>query len=286
MLSLYIVDVNYIAMEHNIISFLSYLQSDSDSLTISNTIREEAKQQLPKIFDNLSKDDFEYFWNVTQLPDTIPLLDYNDSLIKSIISEVLDKAYQILPLSQQITIVILPTFYTFFLEKLDGVMGYAPTMGGTIFLNINTSPTHWEKSLRDTIAHEYHHVAIHEYHAWETIGQILIFEGLAEHFRDEVIGGDQSPWIAKIDSIYEKELLSFIPKFLDNWHINAFTTESIYDSLFFGDNTHPEWLGYSLGYIIIRDIQSVSHFSWEEITQKDPFELWELWLEIKKGQDI
>lgn len=269
-------------MNCRIISFLSYLTSSLDTDTISNTIRDEAKKQLPEIFQQLSCDDQEYFWNVTQLPDILPSMEFDDSKITSIIYDILESAQETLPLSRELTIIILPTFYRGFLEELDGVMGYAPTIGSTIFLNINTTPPNWEKSLQDTVAHEYHHVVIHEHYTWETIGQILIYEGLAEHFRDAIVGGSKSPWIEKIDKTYEKELLSFVQEFKDNWYVNAFRTERVYDSLFLGDDNHPDWLGYSLGYIIIRDIQYIHSFSWQEISQKDPFQLWSMWLEIKK----
>jgi len=51
-----------------------------------------------------------------------------------------------------------------------------------------------------------------------------------------------------------------------------------------GDEIHPQWLGYSLGYIIIRDIQEKYKFSWIEITKKEPLEIWQLWLDIKKDK--
>ncbi len=284
MVSLLLINVNKLSMDYNIVSFLSLLKYNFDSNLISNNIRNEAKILFPELFSSLSQDDSEYFWNVTQLPDKIPVINYNESEIKLIIEDILIKSNKKLPLPKKINIIVLPTFYKFFLEELDGVMGYAPTIGGTIFISINTSTENWKKSLQDTIAHEYHHVIIHEYHNWETIGQILIFEGLAEYFRDEIVGGKKSPWIEKINKEYEKTLISFVPEFANNWNQNAFLEDSQYDALFMGDEIHPQWLGYSLGYIIIRDIQEKYKFSWIEITKKEPLEIWQLWLDIKKDK--
>lgn len=96
-----------------------------------------------------------------------------------------------------------------------------------------------------SISHELHHAV-----RWRAVGygktllEVLISEGLAVYFEQEVWGGKPSPWATALS----KKVLAEI-------HVQARTeyanTKYDHTRWFFGTGDLPRWAGYTLGYQLV-----------------------------------
>ena len=136
-----------------------------------------------------------------------------------------------------------------FKNKMDGVSGFSPWKN-TILIDINPSAKNWETSLKNTISHEYNHSVVYNFHKWETLLDSIIFEGFAEHFREQVVGGEKASWAKAVS---QKECKKHFSKLKEK--LNS-KNQQLYREVFFGSEKYPLWLGYSLGYQIIKSFLS------------------------------
>jgi len=129
-----------------------------------------------------------------------------------------------------------------------GYVGYAPS-GALIQLAVDPANANLRaclgETLERTIAHEFHHVM-----RWRgpgygrTLGEALVSEGLAGRFAAQLYGDDPEPWEAALS---DTELAKFSGVAASQW------TADDYDHAqwFFGSDTYPRWVGYSLGYDLV-----------------------------------
>jgi uncharacterized protein YjaZ len=168
-----------------------------------------------------------------------------------------------------LNIFVFPWFTEKYDKDFDGVNGFAP-YANTIHLFI--SPTKFTlKSIEETVAHELNHAIFLYYRdsASElTLLETFVFEGLAENFREEVVGGESSPWSKVLNENESKEALLSLEKSLNS------KGDSIYQDVFFGGCGFKKWTGYSIGYKIIKSFRSTySHKTWDEIMKMNAKEI-------------
>jgi uncharacterized protein YjaZ len=93
---------------------------------------------------------------------------------------------------------------------------------------------------------------------------MLIMEGLAEHFREYMVGGKVAPWSKALN---DKQIISAIKKvepFFES------TKREDYENIFFGSKGFKRWTGYTLGYYLVkRFIKNNKNLSWEKIMKTD-----------------
>lgn len=166
-------------------------------------------------------------------------------------------------------IFIFPTISDFTLQKLNGVCGFSPWKK-TILIFINPFEN-WEIALKETICHEYSHTISHEFHEWKTLLDSIIFEGLAEHFRERIIGGKVAPWASALTCPELNEVKSKIIPLLNNQDFET------YNKIFFGNEEFKQWTGYSLGYEIIKNfLRKTEIKNWNEILKKNPEDIFKI----------
>jgi len=163
---------------------------------------------------------------------------------------VLDKCSQVIQ-GKVIRIFIFPTVDKFVIDKLGGVAGFSPWKN-TILLGVFNTPK-IDAALRDTLAHELAHALAFNYNRRETIGDDIVSEGLAEHFREFFLDGAKSKWVNSISEEKAKEILKEIKPKLN------IRDEQLYCELFFGSGRYPLWAGYAVGYYIIKLFLSQMH---------------------------
>jgi uncharacterized protein YjaZ len=158
----------------------------------------------------------------------------------------------------------------------EGTMG-TNFWQNTFHLYINTSEFTIE-SLREVVAHEYNHAIFSNNDFKRTILQPIVMEGLAEHFREDVMGGSSAPWGVALDHNEAAEKLTEI-KEKNQLYVTLGDSKkeyeaygNLYDKIFFGDSDeYPRWTGYSIGYRLISAYRKKhSDTSWEDLTQTDP----------------
>lgn len=99
-------------------------------------------------------------------------------------------------------------------------------------------------SLRETLAHEWSHLAYYAAHGkkkW-TLGDHLVMEGLAEHFRERVVGGKLAPWSRALTKKQAERAWRVLKPFLGS------KSKKLYREVFFGGGRFKRWTGYAVGY--------------------------------------
>jgi len=124
---------------------------------------------------------------------------------------------------------------------MSGVTGFG---FGAIRLFINSNVKGWKTALKECVCHEFNHIVYNKYHRRETLLDNIIYEGLAEPFREHVVGGKQAPWSKALTLRECKRIFSRIEKLLSS------KSPKVYRSVFFDfeDEKYPLWSGYSIGY--------------------------------------
>jgi uncharacterized protein YjaZ len=90
----------------------------------------------------------------------------------------------------------------------------------------------------------------------------MIMEGLAECFREKVMGGKPAPWSISLKEENVMEHLIEIESLLNS------RSQLIYKQVFFGSKKFSKWMGYSIGYWIVKKfIDKNKIFSWQKLMQ-------------------
>lgn len=147
-----------------------------------------------------------------------------------------------------------------------GVNGFAP-YANTIHLFLSTKKF-LQQSLIATITHEFNHAVFFHYRNSSeemTLLETLIFEGLAENFREDVVGGKTASWSKVLNKVQCQKALLGLKNSLNS------TDRNLYHDIFFGSKKYKKWTGYSIGYQIIKSfIKEHPQKSWKEIMKMKP----------------
>jgi uncharacterized protein YjaZ len=188
-------------------------------------------------------------------------------IIQKNIIAVLEKSNKILPHPD------LPIFifaYPWFPHErtgalFQGVNAFAAYYTIHLFIDLKN---YKKNSIRQTLAHEWSHLVFYRYHleSQYTLCTYMIMEGLAEVFREEIIGGGISPWASALNNQEaEKQLKSFSKKLL------ARKGMKIYHRVFLGNKKYKRWTGYSIGYWLVKKFRTMNpDLSWKEIVKTKP----------------
>ena len=194
--------------------------------------------------------------------------NFNKSKAQRIIKDAITSCHKVIP-TRPIHVFVFPSFSKFEAAKMTGTSGFTPWQD-VILIFINPLAGQWARALPKTIAHEYCHVAVLKYHKWRTLLDSIIFEGLAEHFREYTVGGNRAPWARALGVKQGKKLFQELKK-------NLYSRDlKLYRAVFFGNKNYPQWAGYSIGYQVVGNfIKNHPGLSWEKIIALDPKEILE-----------
>ena len=159
--------------------------------------------------------------------------------LRAILTGAFERAAPLLPLKPLDVVVQAGAFVI--PEK--GHVGYAPRCD-VVFVTVDPlNPaliTNQDCSLERMFVHELHHCA-----RWTgpgyglTLGQALVSEGLACQFTREIYGNPPEPW----EEINVPEAGSHVLRADQDWDNDRYG----HHAWFYGNDTLPRWLGYSLG---------------------------------------
>lgn len=187
--------------------------------------------------------------------------------IEKTVTSFVRKCNKMLPIPVDSFIFVFPWFPSKGDVDFGGSFGFAPY---SCVLHIFIDPRNLSKeSLIDTLVHEINHIVSYNYHfdrygRW-TLLDYLINEGLAENFREDVVGGKMSPWAGALSKNEALSLALSIKPLLSS------RSQKIRERILFGHGAHKKWTGYSIGYWVVKKFREVNKkLSWEEIMRKDP----------------
>lgn len=140
-----------------------------------------------------------------------------------------------------------------------GITAFATYYTMHLFIDLRS---YTRASLKQTIAHEWNHLVFYRYHPeyHYSLCEHMTMEGLAEVFREEVLGGQPAPWaLALTKKEIQKQLRLLKPK------LNR-KSMKLYRAVFFGNKEYKRWTGYSIGYRLVKEFrEKYQNISWEEI---------------------
>ncbi len=242
---------------------------------LENPIKEE-KEFVAKIVNkiNFQKDiGFAGFKDKNSLKKFLTWLVYNNSKVniwnsvtldecKKKISFVLRKCSKVIQ-KKTIKIFIFPTISEFVINKMDGVSGFSPWKN-TILLGVFRTEN-WSKAIKDTVCHELAHALALNFNRRETIGDDLIFEGIAEHFREYFLNGQKSPWVKALSKKKARQIFLEIKPMLKT------RSHDLFRALFFGTKNYPLWSGYAISYYLVKSyLDKCKEKNWIEILKTPP----------------
>jgi uncharacterized protein YjaZ len=187
----------------------------------------------------------------------IPESHFNKKLILEIIEKSIKKCHQFIP-SDPTRIFIFPSFNPFKKEKMFGVGGFCPGKNA-VLIDINPV-SGWQTALEKTVYHEFNHSIVSiPFNQW-TLLDSLVFEGLADNFAEELSNGKTSPWVKACSEKSCREYFFKIKKLLSS---KSYKT---HQAVFFANIEYPLWLGYSMGYQIVKSfLKKNPELKWKDI---------------------
>lgn len=188
----------------------------------------------------------------------IPQYRYHKGEIIKLVEQSIKSCHKIIS-TEPSRIFVFPTFHSFIKKKMTGVSGYTP---GRNVIHIYLNPTKgWQAALKGTIAHEFNHLVFFKYHRCQTLLDSIIFEGLAENFKNYAVGGRLSPWSRALTFRGSKKLFLKLKGPLKS------KSAKLYQSVFFGSGNYPLWAGYSVGYYLVKSFlgNNQKTFGWTQI---------------------
>lgn len=199
-----------------------------------------------------------------ELLNRIDTLIKQHDRIKEIITENYIASHKILP-KKKSTIFIVPSNSDFstMSESMAGVTGATYKDAFVLFLD----PTFDKKVLAYTIAHEYHHLILHDIPDFKisSVLNSVIVEGKADAFADRIVKGVSPPWDVPMDNTTKK----YVAGLVNNY-------ETTFNDFTFGNEQKdiPRWSNYILGRDILNHyLKSNPNLSIKEWTYKDEHEI-------------
>lgn len=170
------------------------------------------------------------------------------------ISDVLDK--------EEIHIYLFPTLSKFTIEKMNGNSGRW-VWKDVIYIDIFPKEK-WEEYFKSAIIHETAHTLSDYFSDEISIGEGMIFEGLAEHFQEKFTG-IKNPWVKVFP---EKQALKLFEELKPKLNEKSY---EVYGDIFFGNKKYPLWAGYTIGYYLIKEyLKNKKNIDWKELLREDP----------------
>ena len=135
--------------------------------------------------------------------------------------------------------------------EVGGIGGFTPN-ANVIFISLNPQHPNFQKALEEDLsfilAHELHHtIRWQKQVEGDTLLEAIVFEGLAEHFAQEVTGkASPSPWAKALTS---EQNVMCLAKAREIWSAPTYD-----NSLWFlgsDPKVVPRWAGYTIGYNLV-----------------------------------
>jgi uncharacterized protein YjaZ len=182
------------------------------------------------------------------------------------INEALNSCFSILK-DEEMNIFLFETKDQFITNKMDGSSGFC-TNRNCILILLNLK-SFTESTLKNTLVHELTHAINPHYDMGHmSVGEGIVFDGVAENFREITVDKNKSKMVLNIK---EKDISSLFIKIKP---ILGSKNRNDYSDVFFGTGKYPLWAGYALGYYLIKKyISRHKNLKWKDILRKDPNEI-------------
>ncbi len=167
-------------------------------------------------------------------------------------------------ITEPLQVFIFETKDQFIATEMGGTSGFCTNKNCIVVLINLQIFTH--KELENTLVHELAHAVNPLYDMGNmSVGEGIIFEGIAELFRESQVDHEMSKLVSVIP---EKEIGTMFKQILPK--INS-RNISDYHELFFGTGKIPRWTGYAIGYWLVKRIlEKQEEIDWSKVLKENP----------------
>lgn len=160
--------------------------------------------------------------------------------------------------NEKLKIFVLPNFSEFKIQKMGGLGGLS--LGkGVVYTDIFPKKG-WKKNFGGMLTHEIAHAVSPFYNPLDmSVGEQIIFDGIAEHFREKFSNSRRSPWTKAIS---KEKALQIFSEIKENLDVRDFDYCS---EIFYGNGRYPLWAGYTMGYYLIQDYIKNKRVDWNKL---------------------
>ncbi len=176
---------------------------------------------------------------------------------RKLVSEALEKAEENLPREDDYTVSLAWTDQDFVIERMDGTSGRAHS-AHFFEIEFNTETEKWKDAIKSTAVHEYAHTWHYERRYSSegrnnVVWQYVIDEALTQSFAEKMF--DHTPDHREEHS--REEIAEYWPEIRDEELERKFDDIPWPYSLYINksDEGYPNWLGYSMSYLIGQKLQ-------------------------------
>lgn len=203
-------------------------------------------------------------WDFERKFHRIEFAEINDHLKK-----ILSKCSEYIG-NKKIYIYIFPTLSVFNIDKMKGVSGMR-IWKDTIYLDLFPN-RNWKEAFGNSLVHEIAHIISPYYDTNNmSIGEGMVLDGIAEHFRDKILGCEKSQWVKALSKNKIEMLLKELKTNLDS------KDQKLYSDVFYGTGEYPLWTGYSMGYYLIgKYIDKEKKIDWNRLLKENPKKILEV----------
>lgn len=170
---------------------------------------------------------------------------------KEIVQEGVTMASKHLPKDEEVKIGFGWTEDPFALENMSGVAGKS-FGSGYFVLSFNTEPSDWRNSLLAQSVHEYGHTWFYEQienDYAKILWRYILDEALTQNLAKKLVPEFDSPWRKKHS---RKDISEYWPEIKQNLGREVNHPDKLYINQ--SENGYPNWLGYSLSYLIGQEL--------------------------------
>jgi uncharacterized protein YjaZ len=186
--------------------------------------------------------------------------------IKELVDTFITKSINKLLNPSTVHIYLIPTVSEFLREYMNGIVGWCPSKNA---IHLFIHPETQDKDIVETLVHEYNHTVFRNNHYWNSVEEGIVAEGLAEHFREQLVGGKRAKWTTVFNKREAFQWLKTLEPILQSENSQDYT--NVFTN--FDEDPYPLWSGYSIGYHVIDDYMKKNSLSWEELMMKPPKEI-------------
>ncbi|NJK71191.1 MAG: DUF2268 domain-containing protein [Thermales bacterium] len=171
---------------------------------------------------------------------TFPEMDVTPLVVQTI-RDSLDICLKTIP-NEINQIFVYPTQNAFVKESMNGVSGFTPT--NNILILFVVLDNDFATALEETVVHEFNHSIFWRHTKWNRLIDGFVGEGLAEHFREDLVGGKSAPWSLKNNLEECKKWFHILDEKVYIYEETSKLPVGIYGDVFTNPKSeYPHWIG-------------------------------------------
>ena len=210
--------------------FLAWLSSKVEELEGAGFMGFDSTKSMCLSVEQVVFGEEQVSWSRVSEQEVVEVVDG----LSSDVIGVLDGVFQVF---------VLPCVNAFVADRLGGVSGFCFWRDVCVVF-VNGLPG-WQQRLRDTLLHELSHAYRLRFQPRTTVADDLVFEGLAEHFKEAYGTPEHSPMVQAIDEVDVRKRFAQAKPLINS------SSDADREALIVGSEGFALWDVYRIGYWLV-----------------------------------